>query len=97
MHICIDCIDWLVAYAADGQNFQGISRTNEDSAVGSAVADYLREWDFNAKVWECQSMAGAHTGQEASQEPKVLSRDDWEKLDALALVDSCFSKATCSE
>ena len=75
LHIRIDCIEWLLAYAGDEDHFQGIARTNEDNAIGTAVADYLLEWDFNAKVWGCQIMAGAHTGQRARQAPTVLSRD----------------------
>ena len=49
LYIRIDCLDWLLAYAADEHNFHGIVRQTEESDPTTAVADYVLTLDFHEK------------------------------------------------
>ena len=67
MYIRVDCIDWLLAYAADELFHQGVKRdtvADEDLKVAncSAVADVSLEWDFDKHLWEAEFLAGPFQG-----------------------------------
>ena len=59
----MDCLGWLVSYAADEQYFQGVEREEPEALPATAVADYRVEWDFNEHVWEGTVLVGAAAGQ----------------------------------
>ena len=50
--IRLDCIDWLVSYAADEHCYQGVSRSDPMPAV--AANDYELDFDYGAKTWKCK-------------------------------------------
>ena len=67
IYIRVDCIDWLLAYAADELFYQGVKRdtaADEDLKVANcpAVADVNLEWDFDTHVWEAEFLAGPFQG-----------------------------------
>ena len=58
--IRLDCIDWLVSYAADEHYYQGVSRSDPLTAV--AAKDYEIEFDYNDKAWDCNINVGVDKG-----------------------------------
>ncbi len=67
IYIRVDCIDWLLAYAADELFFQGVKRdtaADEDLKVANcpAVADVNLEWDFTTHAWEAEFLTGPFQG-----------------------------------
>ena len=67
IYIRVDCIDWLLAYAADELFYQGVKRdtaADEDLKVANcpAVADVNLEWDFATHAWEAEFLAGPFQG-----------------------------------
>ena len=93
LHIRMNCIDWLLVYAADEHHFQGIARNHKGPDPTTAVADYVLAWDFNSKAFEGTIAAGLLAGQSVSCAPTVLRKDVWDKLNDLKWVDVVFSKA----
>ena len=60
-----DHIPWLVAYAVDELNNQGVDQLGENTELEGnvpAVADCYIEWNFHAHAWESQFIAGPHKG-----------------------------------
>ena len=67
IYIRVDCIDWLLAYAADELFYQGVKRdtaADEDLKVANcpAVADVNLEWDFATHAWEAEFIKGPFQG-----------------------------------
>ncbi len=67
IYIRVDCIDWLLAYAADELFYQGVKRdtaADEDLKVANcpAVADVNLEWDFTTHAWEAEFVTGPFQG-----------------------------------
>ena len=67
IYIRVDCIDWLLAYAADELFYQGVKRdtaADEDLKVANcpAVADVNLEWDFTTHAWEAEFLTGPFQG-----------------------------------
>ena len=94
LYIRVDFIDWLLAYAADEQHFQGVLREDPKALPGTAVADYRVEWDFNTKAWEGTVQVGDATGQSTRCSVDVLNQDVWRKLADMSLVESFYSKSS---
>ena len=88
----MDCIDWLLAYAADKHHFQGIDRQTEETDPTTAVADYVLAWACGSKAWEGTTTAGLLAGQSVSCASTVLRKDVCDKLNDLNLVDVFFAK-----
>ena len=63
IYIRVDCIDWLLSYAAD-ELFHSDAAADEDLHVANcpAVADVNLEWDFDTHVWEAEFLAGPFQG-----------------------------------
>ena len=67
MFLRVDCVDWLLSYAADQLHFQGV-----DNLVGhmdgvleancAAVAGLHVEWNFHLKEWQAQLVSGPFQG-----------------------------------
>ena len=94
MYIRLDCVDWLLAYAADEHHFQGIVRGPPLELPGTAVADHRVEWEFNEHVWVCEVLVGLAAGQTMSFNPEDLLKSQWDKLRDKSLVDGFFRKST---
>ena len=48
MYLRMDSIDWLLAYAADEQHYQGIPRAPPPEEPAVADEPYTIRWDFDA-------------------------------------------------
>ena len=95
----LDCIEWLLAYAADELHFQGVPQSTPEPAtrqVGNcpAVADLSLELDFSAKAWDAKFVAGALAGTAKRMGVNDLDRDVWEKLREQSIVHVYFGHAT---
>ena len=76
--IRLDCIDWLVSYAADEHYYQGVSRSDPMSAV--AANDYDLEFDWTAKAWDCKISVGIDSGMTLRMSATQLTKDMYEKV-----------------
>ena len=81
----MDCIDWLLAYAADELHFQGVQPASPEPveelvANCPAVADLRLEWDFDAKAWEACFVGGPYLGKTQRMTVDELDKDMWRKL-----------------
>ena len=59
--IRLDCIDWLVSYAADEHYYQGVSRSDM-AAPAVAAKDFELEFDYQAQTWHCKINVGMDKG-----------------------------------
>jgi len=87
-----DCLDWLLGYAADQLHFQNVPRPSVDSADLQtpncpAVADMHLEWQFDAKAWDAEFVAGKYAGTRKRFLVADLNKGRWQKLQKLSLVD----------
>ena len=65
IYLRTDDIGWLLQYAADELNFQGVERhlePEEPTECNSAVADMHLDWDFHLKAWTATFVGGVHIG-----------------------------------
>jgi hypothetical protein len=95
LYLRTDSIEWLLAYAADELAFQGVESGSPDPSPTQAcncpaVADLHLEWDFNAKAWEGQFVAGPLVGTTKCMSVKELNHGIWEGLKDNTLVQSTF-------
>ena len=102
LYLRADCIDWLLAYAADELHFQGVAQPTpepiDDNAPNCpAVADLHLNWNFNAKAWTAKFVAGALKGTTKQMFIRDLDRDVWDKLKSQSLVEDCWSAATAPQ
>jgi hypothetical protein len=97
LYLRMDCIDWLLAYAADELALQGVesARSAPPPATGNctAVADLHLEYDFSAKAWEGKFVAGPQKGTTKRVAIKDLDKDKWERLRRETKVQEYFSSA----
>ena len=89
----MDCIDWLISYAADEHYYQGISRV--DAAASEPAADYDIEWDYNDKAFDCSINVGRDAGLTLRMTLNQLTKEIFEKVaEKVHLDDYCYwSKA----
>ena len=95
--IRLDCIDWLVSYAADEHYFQGVSRSDPLAAV--AANDYELEFDYSTKAWDCKINVGVDNGATLRIGPMQLTKEMYEKVaesDPSILGNVFWSKANGS-
>ena len=84
----VDCISWLLAYAADEHFFQGVLRVeNEEPKAGNstAVAGVNIEWDFTCDAWKAEFVSGDKCGTVRTLAMTDVSEKLWEKMVASAL------------
>ena len=97
LYLRVDCLDWLLSYAADEHHFQGVVRDKPEpspSEGSSAVAEFRVEWDFAEKVWEGEVLVGASAGQSTRCSPDHVTKELWERLNAMSLVEGFYSRCT---
>ncbi len=102
LYLRMDCIEWLLAYAADELAFQGVepaspAPTPHQAGNCPAVADLHLEWDFSAKAWEGKFVAGPSVGTTKRMSVKDLDKHKWEKLEHESVVQGYLSNATPRE
>mgnify|MGYP003324216205 CR=1 FL=1 len=71
--IRLDCIDWLISYAADEHYYQGVSRSDPLTAV--AARDYEIEFDYQDKSWDCKINVGVDKGVTLRMCPTQLTKE----------------------
>ena len=84
-YLRMDCLGWLLAYAADELAFQGIDQaipepTPNPAGNCSEVVDLRVEWDFDAKAWDATFVAGALVGTTRRMSISDLDRHVWDRL-----------------
>ena len=89
----MDCVDWLVSYAADEHYYQGISRVDDTS---EAATDYRIQWDHNEKAFDCTINVGTNAGFVLCFYLNKLTKEVFEKLNELDRVQEYWSKANVS-
>ena len=95
----VDCIAWLLAYAADELSCQGVVPSSPDpidrqAGNCSAVAGLHLQWDFTAKAWEAKFVAGALVGTTKAMCVHDLNTDMWGKLKKESRLQNSWSRAT---
>ena len=84
LFVRVDCISWLLAYAADEHFFQGVLRVDnaeEPKASNStAVAGLNIEWDFTSDAWAAEFVSGDKCGTVRILAMKDVSEKLWEKM-----------------
>lgn len=95
----VDCLDWLLSYAADELHYQGV--VCESSAVAvedpkiantTAVADVHLEWDFGGKAWDAEFVAGQFEGQTIRFALSSFTRAIWTQLRDKDIVQNDISR-----
>ena len=79
----VDCISWLLAYAADEHFFQGVLRVDiEEPKAGNstAVAGLNIEWDFTSDAWVAEFVSGDKCGMVRTLAMTDVSEKLWEKM-----------------
>ena len=92
IYLRVDCLDWLLSYAADELHFQGVPRTNPEPKAKKggncpAVADLHLEWDFNNKTWDAEFVAGVLAGTTRRFPVTGMSKDRWSKMRERSLLE----------
>lgn len=102
LYVRMDCIGWLLAYAADELHFMGVGRSKPEPIVEAkpncpAVAGLNLKWDFCAKAWDAKFVEGAFGGKTKRMDQTNLDKDVWDKLRTNNLVENTWLRATSSE
>lgn len=90
--IKMDCIHWLIGYAADEHYYQGIARDDAASPVPAADSDI--EWEYNDKAFDCKINVGINAGQTLRMTLDALTKDVFHKLAEKDDAYAYWSKAT---
>ena len=80
MYLRIDSIDWLLAYAADEQHYQGIPRAPPPEQPAVADEAYTIRWDFNAFAWVVEILSGDARGATQRFRTEALHKSQWNSL-----------------
>ena len=99
LYLRLDCVDWLLAYAADELFFQGVEPSSPiptGPEVGNcpAVADLHLAWNFDAKSWEGRFVAGRMVGTTKRMTVNDIDTGTWEKLKDDSVVEGSLADAT---
>ena len=68
----------MLSYAADEHNFQGITKVA--AVVPKPALDYVFEWDYNDKVFDCKINVGIDAGLTLRSALDTLTKDVFDKL-----------------
>ena len=95
----VDCMHWLLTYAADELHFHGVEPASPDPIDQQpcncpAVAELHVAWDDSAKAWEAKLIPGALVGTTKRICVSDLSDDMWATLRAESRVQGYLSKAS---
>ena len=100
-HLRVDCIPWLLAYAADELACQGVScgdAASEDMSqtANCAIDNVHLEWNFDSKKWVATFVGGHAQGEVFQFGPTDVTPPLLKKLRALHLVNGWYSKSSIS-
>ena len=100
VYIRKDCIDWLLAYAADEYLHQGVVDTavaEDEAPEGNCpgIPGLRVEWCFSTKLWLATFVSGPNAGKKTSLGPQDLTLADWANMQSLGTPDAIgdFSSA----
>ena len=100
-HLRVDCIPWLLAYAADELACQGVSCGDAASdgtpQKANCVIDNVHlEWNFDSKKWDATFVGGHAQGEVLQFGPSDVTPALLKKLRALELANGWYSKSSSS-
>ena len=101
-HLRVDCIPWLLAYAADELACQGVSCGDAASEAtpqkaNCAIDNVHLEWNFDSKKWDATFVGGHAQGEVFQFGPSDVTPALLKKLRALELANGWYSKSSsCS-
>ena len=93
LYLRVDCLDWLLSYAADEHHYQGIER-DESDVTSTAVAASSVRWDFTAKHWKGEVFVGPNAGQSTCFSPDEMTKERWELLADLSKVEGFWCRSS---
>lgn len=99
LYLRLDCIEWLLAYAADELACQGVMVPSPATTPGlvancAAVADLNLEWDFSANSWKGTFVAGPRLGTFRRLTLTDLNQEVWDELRNKSVVKGNLYRAT---
>ena len=102
IHLRIDCLGWLLSYAADELACQGVSLgdTSSDATpqrANCAVDNVWLEWSFSHKMWEAVFLAGHAQGEVVQFGATDVTPALYKKLRKLDLASCWYSKTNMSD
>ena len=84
LYLRVDCLDWLLSYAADELHYQGVTRIdpepNDQEPNCDAVADLHLAWDFNERQWVATFVAGQFAGVTKRFGAKDITPQQWSAM-----------------
>jgi hypothetical protein len=98
LYLKIDCLNWLLSYAADELHFQGVTPslvTDPQSRLANVPAckDLRMEWDFQAQEWKASFVAGPFANTTKRFSPNAIGASLWGEH-MVVWGGGCFSQAT---
>ena len=102
LYLSVNNLDWLLAYAADELQCQGVATTDDHQPPMqhgncSAVADLFLEWDFGEKAWDGRFVQGPFADQRHRFSMSDLDAYTWATLKEMAEVNGYLGRATLTE
>ena len=94
LFIRVDCLSWLIAYAADEYYYKGISRAREADDVVAVAAKTRVEWDFDENHWTAIFCAPDGCELRMSLTGADIKEKHWLKLSELGKVNGPFCAVT---
>ena len=100
-HLRVDCIPWLLAYAADELACQGVSCGDATSdctpkKANCEIENVHLEWDFASKVWDATFVGGHAQGECLQFGPKDVTPALLKHLRSLELANGWYSRSSFS-
>ena len=100
-HLRVDCIPWLLAYAADELACQGVSCGDATSdctpqKANCEIENVHLEWDFASKVWDATFVGGHAQGECLQFGPTDVTPALLKHLRSLELANGWYSKSSSS-
>ena len=100
-HLRVDCIPWLLAYAADELACQGVSCGDAASEstpkkANCAIENVHVEWNFDSKMWDATFVGGHAQGEFLQFGPNDVTPALLKKLRVLECANGWYSKSSSS-
>ena len=101
LYLRTDCIDWLLAYAADELHYQGVIAPCPvpQSRIGnrSEVAGLRLEWAFASQAWACEFVDGPLLGTTRRFPVRDLTKAQFAEMRSGNKINAYWSQASPAE
>ena len=103
LHLRVDCISWLLSYAADELACQGVSRASTCSGASPqqpncpGVDGVCLEWDFDLKRWDATFLAGHAQGDVLHFGASEVTPALFKQLRKMDRVSTWYNKSSTSD